>query len=199
MLPEDDAVDAAELRFQRVDDLVVSFEVGLDLPAELDQPGDFTGRDALFEEGVERTAESDVDGAPRGLEAAGVHVGGHVAEAHGFHIAVLDARDRLQPSRGTVDDDARLRLGRVDDAALDRPRDERDRAVAARGRVARVVEEDDAEVGAIVLRLRHKAAVHVGVAARLVDEQAANVVDVLEGVAPLVEDRAARVEDRRRR
>ncbi len=53
------------------------------------------------------------------------------------------------------------------------------------------MEEDDAEVGAFVLGLGHEAAVHVGVAARLVDEQAANVVDVLEGVAPLVEDRAA--------
>ena len=43
VLPEDDAVDATELRFQRVNDLVVSFEVGLDLPAELDQPGTSPG------------------------------------------------------------------------------------------------------------------------------------------------------------
>ena len=153
--------------------------------------GSFPGADTLLEEGVERAAEGDVDGAPGDLQPAGVDVRGHVAEAHGLHVAVLDARDRLQPSRGAVDDDAGLRLGRVDDAALDRPRDERDRAVAARGRVARVVEEDDAEVGALVLRLRDEAAVHVGVAARLVDEQAADVVDVLEGVAALVEDRAA--------
>ena len=53
------------------------------------------------------------------------------------------------------------------------------------------MEEDDAEVGALVLGLGDEAAVHVGVAARLVDEQAADVVDVLERVAPLVEDRAA--------
>ena len=65
-------------------------------------------------------------------------------------------------------------------AALERPRDERDRAVAARGRVALVVEEDDAEVGAVVLGLGDEAAVHVGVAARLVDEQLADVVEVLE-------------------
>ncbi len=77
--------------------------------------GSFAGRDALLEEGIERTAEGDVDGAPGGLEAAGVHVGGHVAEAHGLHVAVLDARDRLQPPGGAVDDDARLRLRRVDD------------------------------------------------------------------------------------
>ena len=79
----------------------------------------------------------------------------------------------------------------VDNPALDRPRDERDRAVAARRRVARVVEEDDAEVGTLVLGLGHEAAVHVGVAARLVDQQAANIVGVFESVAPLVEDRAA--------
>ncbi len=118
-------------------------------------------------------------------------VRGHVAEANGLHVPVLDARDRLQPSRRAVDDHARLRLDGFHDPALDRPRDERDRAVAARGRVARVVEEDDAEVGALVLGLGDEAAVHVGVAARLVDEQAADVVDVLEGVAPLVEDRAS--------
>ena len=39
-------------------------------------------------------------------------VGGHVAEAHGLDVPALDARDRLQPARGAVDDDARLRLDR---------------------------------------------------------------------------------------
>ena len=53
------------------------------------------------------------------------------------------------------------------------------------------MEEDDAEVGAVVVRLDDEAAVHVGVAARLVDEQPADVVEPLEREAPLVEDRRA--------
>jgi hypothetical protein len=52
------------------------------------------------------------------------------------------------------------------------------------------VEEDDAEVGAVVLRLDDEAAVHVGVPARLVDEQAADGIQLLRREAPLVEDRA---------
>jgi len=61
--------------------------------------------------------------------------------------------------------------------------------VAAGGRIARVVKEDDPEVGAVVLRLRDEAAVHVRVAARLVDEQPAHLVEVLCCEAPLLEDR----------
>ena len=68
----------------------------------------------------------------------------------------------------------------------------------ARSRVAGVVEEDDAEVGVVVVRLDDEAAVHVGVPARLVDEQPAHVVEPLERVAPLVEDRRADRSDRRR-
>ena len=53
------------------------------------------------------------------------------------------------------------------------------------------MEEDDAEVGALVVRLRDEAAVHVRVPARLVDEQLAHVVEPLEREAALVEDRGA--------
>jgi hypothetical protein len=84
-----------------------------------------------------------------------------------------------------------LALAPLDDALVERPRDERDRPVPARGRVAGVVEEDDAEVGAVVVRLDDEAAVHVRVAARLVDEEPPNVVEPLERVAALVEDRRA--------
>ena len=42
-----------------------------------------------------------------------------------------------------------------------------------------------------VVRLDDEAAVHVGVAARLVDEQPPHVVEPLECVAALVEDRRA--------
>jgi len=51
------------------------------------------------------------------------------------------------------------------------------------------VEEDDAQVGHG--RLRDEAAVHVGVAARLVDEQPAHVVQVLAGPAPPLQRGAA--------
>jgi hypothetical protein len=61
--------------------------------------------------------------------------------------------------------------------------------VPAGGRVARVVEEDDAEVGAIVVRLDDEAAVHVRVPARLVHEKASHVVEPFQRVAALVEDR----------
>jgi hypothetical protein len=53
------------------------------------------------------------------------------------------------------------------------------------------VKEHDAEIGAAVLRLGDETAVHVGVAARLVDEQATDVVEVIAGEAALVEDRPA--------
>ena len=63
--------------------------------------------------------------------------------------------------------------------------------MTARRRVAGVVEEHDAEVGAVVVRRHDVAAVHVGVAARLVDEQPADVVEPLERVAASLEDRRA--------
>ncbi len=115
-----------------------------------------------------------------------------VAKAHGSDHASLDASPGLEPAGGDVDDDPRLGLLGREPAALERPRDERDRPVAAGGRIALVVEEDDAEVGAVVLRLGDEAAVHVRVAARLVDEQLAHVVEMLQRKTALVENRAPR-------
>ena len=62
--------------------------------------------------------------------------------------------------------------------------------MAARGRVALVVEEHDAEVGAVVVRGRDEAAVHVGVTARLVDQQVADIVDMVRRPTAALEDRA---------
>ena len=53
------------------------------------------------------------------------------------------------------------------------------------------MEEDDAEVGTIVVGLDDEAAVHVGVAARLVHEEPPHVVEPLQRIPPLVEDRRA--------
>src|SRR5205814_22345 len=114
-------------------------------------------------------------------------------EADGLDRAFATGSDAAEPPGGRVDDDLDLaRRGPLQPARVERPRDERDRAVSARGRVALVVEEDDAEVGTVVLRLRDVAAVHVRVAARLIDEQAAHLVEVLERVAALGKARHAR-------
>ena len=53
------------------------------------------------------------------------------------------------------------------------------------------MEEDDTEIGVAVVRLDDEAAVHVGMSPRLVDEQPPHVIEPLECVAPLVEDRRA--------
>ena len=53
------------------------------------------------------------------------------------------------------------------------------------------MEEDDAEVGAVVVRGNDVAAVHVGVSPRLEHQQAAEPVDALAREAPPLEDRRA--------
>src|SRR4029079_1423220 len=89
-----------------------------------------------------------------------------------------------------VDDDAVLTLAALHDPRVERPGDERDGSVTTGRRVPRIVEEDDPEVGSL-LRLDDVAAVHVGVAARLVDEEAAPAISPVWRVAPLLEDRVA--------
>ena len=189
LLPEDHAVDVPELRLEWVDDVLPGFDLALELAAELDQARELARLDPLLDGGVEGTTERDVDRALAELDTFGPDERGHVAEAHRSHATVLDARPRVEPTRGDVDDDVVLALLLLDDALVERPRDERDRPVPARGRIAGVVEEDDAEVRFRVLRLDDEAAVHVGVPARLVHEQPPNVVEPVVRVAPLVEDR----------
>ncbi len=199
LLPEDDAVDVTQLRLERVHDLVGGLELALDLPSQLDQARQLGRAHPLLERGVERSPEGDVHLVRTGRHPRRPDEGGHVAEAHRAHQAVLDARPCLEAAGRHVDDDAVHALAALDDPLVQRPGDERDRAVPARGRVAGVVEEDDAEVGAVVVRRDDVAAVHVGVAARLEDEQAAHVVEAREGVAPALEHRAPPQLARRRR
>ena len=79
---------------------------------------------------------------------------------------------------GHVDHDVDLAVvRRGDQAGVDRPRAERDRAVPAGGRVAVLVPEQHAEVRAVVVGRHQEAAVHVGVAARLVAQQPPHRVD----------------------
>jgi hypothetical protein len=53
------------------------------------------------------------------------------------------------------------------------------------------VEEHAPDIGAGVLRFSHEASVHVGVTARLVNEQASDVIGVVEGITSLGQDRVA--------
>ena len=64
------------------------------------------------------------------------------------------SRDTGEPARRDVHGDRRLGTGHRQPAALERPRHQGDRAVAAGRRIALVVEEDDAEVGALVVAAR---------------------------------------------
>jgi hypothetical protein len=176
-----------------VDELLPRLELVLDLTAELDQARHalLLHRERRFHRGIEGAAEGDVDGQAGGLEPARLHVGGHVREADALDPAVPYRGDGLEPARRHVDDDAGLPPGGFEPAGLERPCDERDRAVPAGGRVARVMEEDDAEVGALVVGLGDEAAVHVRMSAGFVDEQLAHVIQPLERKAALVEDRGA--------
>ena len=189
LLPEDHAVHVAQLGLERVDDVLPLLDRPLELTPELDQPRELRGMHVLLDRRVERASERDLELVLADLEPGRVDVRGHVAEAHRAHATVLDVRPGFEASRRYVDDHVVLALGSLDDALVERPRDERDRPVPARGRVAGVVEEDDAEVRAVVVRLDDVAAVHVGMPARLVDQQAAYVVEPVVGVASLVEDR----------
>ena len=191
LLPEDDPVDVAQLLLDRVNDLVLRLEAALDRPAELDQPRQLAGLDPLPQRGVEGAAERDVDRDLSHPNARRPDERRDVAKRDRADAAADDGCHGFEPARGNVDDDPVLSLAALHDALVERPRDESDRPVTARRRVAGVVEEHDAEVGAVVVRRHDVAAVHVGVAARLVDEQPADVVEPLERVAASLEDRRA--------
>ena len=170
-------------------DVVLGLDQALELAAALDQVRELAGLDAGFDRGVEGAAEGDVDVGVPDPQPFGVDERGNVAEAHRTDAAVLDLRPGVEAARRHVHDDVVLAFPALDDPLVERPGHERDRAVAARGRVAGVVEEDDAEVGAVVVRRNDEAAVHVRVTAGLEDEEAADVVEPLERVAAAVEDR----------
>src|SRR5581483_12017190 len=72
LLPEDHAVDVAQLGLDRVDDLSLRLELALDPAAELDQARQLGRLDPLLDARVERPAEGD----PRRVDECG-----NVAEA----------------------------------------------------------------------------------------------------------------------
>ena len=130
--------------------------------------------------GVDRAAVGHVDRDARGLARRGrrrttARCGRRRLDAPAAH-----AHARDDAAGGDVDRHVDLAVARRGHRPrLDGPRAERDRPVPARGRVAVLVPEEDAEVGAVVVGRHQEAAVHVGVPARLVAQQPADRVDGL--------------------
>src|SRR5215208_6284072 len=129
---------------------------------------------------IESAAERDVRGyrahARFDRQALRIHERWHVPEADRFHASVLDGCNGFEPPRGDVDGDVGLGLGHVYQPALQRPDSQGYRAVTAGCAVTRIVEEHDAEVRVPVIGFDYEAAVHVGVAARFVDDKRSYVI-----------------------
>ena len=172
----------------------------LDLIAELDQlaqPIRLHDEPRLrsVEVRVEGAAEHDVDrqrAEARRLDAqvAMQDEARHAAEAHFTGAPAVEAHERLDEAGWRVEADARLGLHRLHHAELDQRLAERDDAVPAHVAVAFVVHEDHAEVGLFGDRRQQIRAVHVGMAARLVHQQAAQRVEARLRISALLEDRA---------
>lgn len=177
----------------------------LDRPSDIDQGREVLRGDRHAELGgvgrcVERAAVGDVDQVSDALhldrDVRRGDIAGDVLEAHPRDPSVVDIGQRVEASRRDVDPDLGDRLHRDDLTGLDRPCHTGHRAVAARRREAVLVEEHHAERPLTVTRpvrigWRHEAPVHVGVAARFVDQERPYVVEVLLAPRPPVEDRLA--------
>ena len=149
LLPEDHAVDVAELRLERVDDVLPRLDLTLQLTAELDQSRKLAGIDALLDRGVERPpkATSTVR-SPSSTPSAQTNAGTFRKRTERTRPSSTCAQVSSRPE-GTSTTTWFSPSSRSTHSLVERPRDERDRPVPARRRVARVVEEDDAEVGAV--------------------------------------------------
>ena len=184
-LVQDRAVDPGEALVLGMARNRVAGQRGLDRAPRRDQRGEVLRDDAQPEArgghvGEERAAPGDV-----GLDLAGAHaarhdVGGHVAEGDALGRPGTAVHAGHHAAGRDVDRDVdRAVVGRRDPPGVDGPRAERDRPVPTRGRVAVLVPEQHAEVGAVVVGRDDEAAVHVGVPARLLDEQPPDAVDGL--------------------
>jgi hypothetical protein len=176
----------------------------LTAPPGDDQRGQILGRHAQAErlrqhEGVERTAPRDVRLDLAGVDATGGHARRHVDERHLVHRAGRTTHTRGDAPRRDVDHHVDPPIGGSRDApGFHRPRTQRNRSVPARGRVAVLVPEQHAEGGTLVVGRDDEAAVHVGMAARLVTQQPAQTVDTLRrrgALAPLSHVRARDLPD----
>ncbi len=183
---EDHAVDAGERRVTRVPGGGLVGEGGPDLPSDRGQFGQPGRGDGEPEGGCRdggvagaRVRQVDRDGPARGgdLDPSGGDPGGYVAEGHAGGAARPAVDEGGDPAGGHVDPHPRHAVRRRrDQPRVHRPGAERHGAVAARGGVAVLVPEQHAQVRALVVRRDDEAAVHPAVAARLVREQPADVV-----------------------
>ena len=151
-----------------------------------------SGLDDPVERAAERHVERQQTVAEPDRHVPREHERRDVAEADGLDPAIrVEAGRAGEPAARHVDGDvdrAGPRRDR-DTTRLDGPRHQRDRPVTARGRVALVVEEHDAEIGPVVVRRRDEPAVHVGMTAWFVDDESANIIEVVSGPASPLEDR----------
>ena len=186
-----------KLGLQWVSNIAVGLDRGLDVPTDVDEARHECRLDRQLEafrrhDRVKRAAVGDrhLDAPPGDGHRQAVlqDKAGNILEAHRLDQLVLRDRDRREAARRHVNHHLRPPAGSRDQRRFDRPGDQRDGAVAARSAIAGVVEEDNSELGPVVLRLRDKATVHVGVPARFVHEQLADVVQMLQREAPLLQD-----------
>ncbi|MGY3334726.1 hypothetical protein ACVW0K_000825 [Streptomyces filamentosus] len=144
-----------------------------------------------FHEGVEVAAVGEVvgDGAEAGdlgLEVESDGEGGDVGEGDGAGGAVLDADVGGDEAGRGVEADGGDRFDDRDHAGLDEDGGDADGAVAAHREQAGDLDEEDSVVGVGPGRGLEDRAAHGGVAARLVHEQGAQGVAVLDEVEALL-------------
>jgi hypothetical protein len=164
---------------------LVALEGLLDVPSDLDELREIGGIDVHTDacgghERVQRPAVCDVDFGARRPHAASDHERRHVAERHGCDGTSAATHAGHYPARGHVDRHVDLAVGfGGDPSRLDRPGPEGDRAVPTGRGVPILVPEQRAQVGAFVVGRDEKAAVHVGVAPRLMAQQPPDAIDLL--------------------
>ena len=147
LLPEGDAVHVAELGLERMDDLVLGLERALDLAAELDESRQLARLHLLLERGIEGAAVRRRRPCARRpfAPSAQTKAGTFRKRTERTRPFSTSAQVSSRPD-GTSTTTWFSPSRALDDPLVERPRHERDRAVPARRRVARVVEEHDAEI-----------------------------------------------------
>ena len=146
---------------------------------------------------VEGAAEHDVAGdlaEDRRLhfEVALIDESRHIGKAHAADLAAIPLDPGFDEAGRRVEADPGFRRAALDEVQLHQHLAERDDAVPAHVAIAFVVDEDHAEIGLVGHRRQQVGAVHVGVAARLVHQELAQIVALGLQPGALVEDGGAR-------
>jgi hypothetical protein len=198
---EDRAVEEAEIGLVRVRDRDRGAHRIRDRGRNPHEIGD-RGREEVEAEGgrrqdrVEGAAIGDVEphrpeACHRDVDVAVGQEGGNALEGALDHAAPLHPARHLDDPAGKLEGKARLGLRGRHLPALHEPAPERDRGVAAHGGIALVVHEQGRGGGVGCEGLHRDDAVHARMAARLQHEGAAQMVEPLPGLPPLVQDGGA--------